>query len=66
MNEEEVGLVESELPPEHNATSPFLEQERAIEREMYKIMTTQVKLAIVQAALAALGILTALIIAALH
>jgi len=66
MNDENAGLAPPALPPEEDIDAPLLEQARQIERDMYQIMATQVKLARVQVALAGASILIALIVAALR
>ena len=65
MNDDTAGLLEPKPPPEQDISLPFLDEARKIEKDMYQIMTTQVKLAIVQVALAALSVLIALIVAVL-
>lgn len=66
MNEDEADQLKPDALPNQDADFPFLEQARKIEKEMFQVMTTQVRLAIIQIALATLSILTALIIAALR
>jgi len=66
MNDEDAGLAPPAPPLEEDIDAPLLEQARQIERDMYEIMATQVKLARVQIALAGVSILIALIIAALR
>ncbi len=66
MNEEQAGQIEPEPQLEQDLDIPLLEQARKIEKEMFHVMTTQVKLAIVQIILATLSIVAALVIAATH
>jgi len=60
MNEEDIGQVGPEAPEED---FPLLQEAREIEKQMFGVMTTQVKLAIIQVVLATVSIITALIIA---
>lgn len=64
MNDE-AAAIEPEPPPQ-DIDEPFLEEAREIEREMYQIMATQVRLGIIQVVLATLGIVTACVMALLH
>ena len=66
MSEDEAGQIEPEPQLEQDVDFPLLEQARKIEKEMFQVMTTQVKLAIVQIVLATISIVAALVIAALH
>ncbi len=66
MNEEDAGFAAPDPPQEETADMPFLEEARKIEKDMYQVMTTQVRLAIIQIVLAGLSILAALVIATKH
>ncbi len=66
MNEEQAGQIEPEPQLEQDLDIPLLEQARKIEKEMFQVMTAQVKLAVVQIILATLSIVAALVIAATH
>lgn len=62
MDDDGAGLIEPGDLPQPEIDGPFLEEARQIEREMYLVMTTQVKLAIIQVALGIVSIALALII----
>ncbi|HSX30855.1 MAG TPA: hypothetical protein VLE99_02970 [Candidatus Saccharimonadales bacterium] len=67
MNELQTETLDSEsTPTEDDTNMSLLDQAREIEKDMFRVMNTQVRLAMMQVALAALGIAIALILAALH
>lgn len=66
MNEEQSDTLSPDLSPTEISDLLLPDQARAIEKDMYNIMTTQVKLAIIQVVIAIVSLLTALIIAMLQ
>jgi uncharacterized protein YjeT (DUF2065 family) len=63
MNQEEAGFMEPAAIPEEPMPSPFPEQARQIEQDMFNIMTHQLRIAIIQVVLATVSILAALLLA---
>ena len=66
MKSEQAGFTELASLQDEIAETAVLEQARQIEKEMFHVMTTQVKLAIMQVVLGALSIVLALVIAMLQ
>ena len=62
MDDNEAGLIEPDQPTQADVAQPLLEEARQIEREMYQVMTTQVKLAAVQIAIGLISIAIALVV----